>query len=111
VSYVRSYWRKAEVRDPIELLLAWDWGSPSAFDLAQGEVNRWWSELYYKRRRFYTFDVELNSELFDTVMPQLGQFCTLQSDRFKLLTVPKNLFIRRLAFNYSKNLITVEGWG
>jgi hypothetical protein len=111
VSLVRSYWRKASTRDPIELPLAWDWGSPSAFDLAQQEVNRWWSELYYKRRRFYTFDVPLNDIEFQIKPPQLGEFCTLQSDRFKLLATPKNLFIRRLAFNYSKNLVTIEGWG
>ena len=105
------YWRKVETREPIPILLPYYDGSPNAFDLALQEVTRWWSELYYKRRRFYTFTVELNDSQFNSVLPQLGEFCTLQSDRFKLLTDPKNLFIRRMEFNYSKNQLTIEGWG
>ena len=107
----KTYWVRVETRTPIWLPITYSDGSPSSFDLADGEVTRWWSELYYKRRRFYTFTVKLNDPQFNTVLPQLGDFCTLQSDRFKLLTDPKNLFIRRMEFNYSKNQLTIEGWG
>jgi hypothetical protein len=106
----RSYWSRVEVRVPIEIPMAYS-ESPSAFDLADAEVTRWWSELYYKRRRFYTFTVQLNDTQFDSGLPQLGEFCTLQSDRFKLLSTAKTLFIRRLSFNFSKNQLTIEGWG
>jgi hypothetical protein len=44
-------------------------------------------------------------------LPQLGEFCTLQSNRFRLIHEAKNLFIRRLKYNFAKNLLTVEGWG
>ncbi len=106
-----AYWKVALVRDPIQLNIAFDPSTGAAFALAQAEVNRWWNELYHVRRRFYTFNVQLNDEMFDTVLPQLSEFCTLQSDRFKLISTPKNLFIRRMEFNYSKNLLTIEGWG
>jgi hypothetical protein len=105
------YWTRTETRKPILIHLPYFEGSPNAFDLAQQEVDRWWSELYYKRRRFYTFTVKLNDEQFNTQKIQLGDFCTLQSDRFKLLNTPKILFIRRMEQNYSKNLLTIEGWG
>jgi len=106
-----SYWKVALVREPIQLNIAFDPSTGAAFALAQAEVNRWWNELYQKRRRFYTFSAPINDDIFKTVLPQLGEFCTLQSDRFKLLDTPKNLFIRRMEFNYSKNLLTIEGWG
>jgi hypothetical protein len=105
-----SYWTTVEVRTPIEIPIGYS-ESPNSFDLALGEVNRWWSELYYKRRRFYTFHVKLNDTQFDDGLPQLGDFCTLQSDRFKLISTAIPLFIRRLEFNFSKNLLTIEGWG
>jgi len=108
---VNVYWKKTQIANPIIIHLPYYGGSPNAFDLAQQEVDRWWSELYYKRRRFYTFSVKLNDEQFNTTKIQLGDFCTLQSDRFKLLNIPKNLFIRRMEQNYSKNLLTIEGWG
>jgi hypothetical protein len=79
--------------------------------LAQAEINRWWTTLYYKRRRFYKFDVSLNDPMFNVVLPQLGEVCSIQSDRFKLIDIPKNLFIRRLKMNFTKNLLTVTGWG
>lgn len=107
----KTYWDKVEIRTPVTIPIAYSEDSPSSFDLAEAEVNRWWSELYYKRRRFYTFNVELNDPQFNTTLPQLGQFCTLQSERFKLLATEKNLFIRGLKFNFSKNLLTVIGWG
>jgi hypothetical protein len=106
----QTYWSKVEVRVPIDLPIAYS-ESPSSFDLAEGEVTRWWSELYYKRRRFYTFNVKLNDEQFNLLLPQLGDFCSLQSDRFKLINEPIQLFIRRLEFNFSKNILTIEGWG
>jgi len=106
-----SYWKVALVREPIILNIAFDPTTGEAFALALAEVNRWWNELYHVRRRFYTFDTPLNEDMFETLLPQLGGFCTLQSDRFKLLGIPKNLFIRRMEFNYSKNLLTIEGWG
>lgn len=105
-----TYWTGVETREPIWLPIAYS-ESPNAFDLADGEVNRWWSELYYKRRRFYTFNVELNDPQFDSGLPQLGEFCSLQSDRFKLIANPITLFIRRLEFNFSRNILTIEGWG
>lgn len=108
--WTRTYWDRVQVREPVFIPIGYS-DETSAFDLAQGEVDRWWSELYHVRRRFYTFDVKLNDEQFNAALPQLGQFCTLQSDRFKLLSTAKNLFIRRLKFNFSKNLLTVEGWG
>lgn len=106
------YWQIASTREPIHINIPYyaD-GSPSAFDLAQAEVDRWWNELYRVRRRFYTFDVKLNDAMFIPSLPQLGDFCTLQSDRFKLINTPKNLFIRAMEFNYSTNLLTIEGWG
>jgi len=107
----KTYWIKVETRTPIWIPIAYSDGSPSSFDLAEGEVTRWWSELYYKRRRFYTFTVKLNDEQFNAVLPQLGDFCTLQSDRFKLIATPKNLFVRRMEYNYSKNQLTIVGWG
>ncbi len=107
-----AYWQVAVIREPIRINLPYYTdGSPSAFVLAQAEVNRWWNELYHVRRRFYTFSVKLNDNMFTTALPQLGEFCTLQSDRFKLIDTPKNLFIRGMEFNYSKNLLTIEGWG
>ena len=106
-----TYWTKSSTRTPIPLSIGYSDQSPTSFDLANGEVQRWWTELYYKRRRFYTFDVAINDEQFILVKPQLGDFCTLQSDRFKLLDVPKNLLIQRLKYNLSKNLLTVIGWG
>ncbi len=108
---VNIYWKRVETRKEILIHLPYFDGSPSSFDLAQQEIDRWWSELYYKRRRFYTFSVKLNDPQFNTQKIQLGDFCTLQSDRFKLLTIPKNLFIRRMEQNYSRNLLTIEGWG
>ena len=107
----KTYWKKVEVRTPVWIPIAYSDGSPSSFDLAEGEVTRWWSELYYKRRRFYTFTVKLNDEQFNTTLMQLGNVCTLQSDRFKLIATPKNLFVRRMEFNYSKNQLTIVGWG
>jgi hypothetical protein len=105
-----SYWTSVEVRTPIPIAIGYS-ESPDAFGLAEQEVTRWWSELYYKRRRFYTFKVKLNDSQFDAGLPQLGEFCTIQSDRFKLIADPIILFIRRLEFNFSKNLLTIEGWG
>lgn len=107
----KTYWDKIEIRTPVNIPIAYSDGSPSSFDLAEAEVQRWWEELYYVRRRFYTFNVKLNDPQFNTVLPQLGDFCTLQSDRFKLLDTAKNLFIRGLKFNFSKNTVTVIGWG
>ncbi len=100
VTFITGYWRKSETRTPIYIPIAFDLGSPSAFDLAQGEVDRWWNELYDVRRRFYTFTVKLNNDSFNAILPQLGSFCTLQSDRFKLLTVPKALMMRRMELNF-----------
>lgn len=105
------YWDTITTREPVTIHLPYTEGSPSAFELAQEEIDRWWRELYQKRRRFYTFTVKLNDVQFNDALPQLGEFCTLQSDRFKLLNEPKNLFMRRMEFNYSKNLLTIEGWG
>lgn len=109
---VPSYYWRAGTRTPIEISIGFcDDSNCSSFALAQAEIDRWWSTLYNVRRRFYVFDVSLSDTLFNTVVPQLGEFCTLQSDRFKLVDTPKNMFIRRLKFNFSKNLLTVEGWG
>jgi len=88
-----------------------DPGTSASTIQAQAELDRWWETLYHVRRRFYTFDVPINSALFSAAVPELGQFCSLQSDRFLLLDTPKKLFIRGLEFNYSKNLVTIEGWG
>lgn len=139
---VISFYEIAASRDPIELALSYsdsipvlgtwsaDETTPTADDtmatadgagdieivtsteLALTEINRWWSDLYQKRRRFYSFDVNINGSLWnDTDLPQLGDFCTLQSDRFDLLETDKNLLIRRTKFNFSRNLLTIEGWG
>ena len=108
---VSAYWKRTETREPIRLPVSFTDGTPSSYFLAEQEITRWWSELYYKRRRFYTFDVQINDDQFNAGMPQLGDFCTLQSDRFKLIEDGLNLFIRRMSFNFSKNLLTIEGWG
>ncbi len=105
------YWR-AGTSPPIDIPIGFcDDSDCSSAALAQAEIDRWWSTLYHIRRRFYTFDVSLNDPIFNVVLPQLGEFCTVQSNRFKLIKIPKNLFMRRLKFNYSKSLLTVEGWG
>jgi len=109
--WTMTYWDRVLVHAPIPLPIAYSDGSPSSFDLAEAEVDRWWTELYYKRRRFYTFDVKMNDQQFNLGLPQLGEVCTLQSDRFLLLENPINLFIRRIKLNFSKNLLTIEGWG
>lgn len=84
----------------------------TATQLAQREVDRWWSELYHVHRHFFTFDVQINDPLFDdSPLPQLGEICTLQSDRFDLLETAKNILIRRVKFNFSTGLLTIEGWG
>ncbi len=103
-----TYWVRTEVRIPVILPLAY---SEYAFTLAEAEVTRWWSDLYYTRRRFYTFSVQLNDDQFEAGLPQLGEVCSLQSNRFKLINEPINLFVRRLEFNFSKNLLKIEGWG
>lgn len=84
---------------------------PSSTDLARTEVNRWFEELYPKRRRFYSFDVPMNDPQFNAGPPQLGAIMGLQSDTFKALDAPKNLLLRRIRNNYSRNTITLEGWG
>ena len=137
-----SFYEIAASRDPIELALSYSdsipisgtWSAdetePTADDtvatadgagdteivtsteLAKAEIDRWWEDLYQKRRRFYSFDVNINGSLWnDTDLPQLGDFCTIQSDRFELLEDEKNLLIRRTKFNFSRNLLTIEGWG
>ena len=112
VRVIPSYYWKAGVRDPINISISYcNDSNCDSVVLAQAEIDRWWSTLYNVRRRFYTFDAKLNDPMFNLALPQLGDFCTLQSDRFKLIDVPKNLFIRRLKQNLSKNLLTVEGWG
>jgi hypothetical protein len=109
---VPSYYWRAGTSDPVILTIGFcDDSNCSSFALASAEIDRWWTTLYQKRRRFYTFDVTLNDPMFNDVLPQLGEFCSLQSDRFKLIDVPKNLFMRRLKMNFTKNLLTVEGWG
>ena len=109
---VPSYYWRAGTSDPVELTIGFcDDYDCSSFELAQAEIDRWWTTLYQKRRRFYTFDVTLNDPMFNVVLPQLGEFCSVQSDRFRLIDTPKNLFIRKLKMNFSKNLLTLEGWG
>ena len=109
---VPSYYWRTDTRDPINIAIAFcDDSDCSSFVAAEAEIDRWWGTLYNVRRRFYTFNVKLNDPMFNVALPQLGEFCTVQSDRFKLLATPKNLFIRRLKFNFSKNLLTVKGWG
>lgn len=103
-----TYWAAASSREPTPIALTQDATSQS---LAQDELDRWWDDLYDVRRRFYTFTVPINNSEFNTVQPQLGDVCSLQSDRFDLLATPKNLLIRGLLFNYSNNLLTIEGWG
>jgi hypothetical protein len=107
------YYRRAKARPPIDLSLSYceESGLCDSYATGLAEINRWWSTLYYKRRRFYTFDVKLNDPSFNTVLPQLGDFVTIQSNRFRLINQPKNLFVRRLKFNFAKNLLTIEGWG
>ena len=112
IQEVPAYYWRTGTREPVGISLGFcDDSNCDSFALATAEIDRWWTTLYNIRRRFYTFDVKLNDPMFNLTLPQLGDFCTLQSDRFKLLTTPKNLFIRRLKFNFSKNLLTVEGWG
>lgn len=86
--------------------------SKTSSELAQTEIDRWWAELYPLRRRFYSFATDLNNPLFDSAgPPQLGDVCELQSNLFDLLETPKKLLIRGLRFDYSNNLVTIEGWG
>ena len=83
-------------------------------EVAQIEVDRWFTDLYQKHRHFYSYDIMINDPLFDSIsMPlaHLGEVCTLQSDRFDLLATAKNLLIRRTRYNYFSGLLTIEGWG
>lgn len=88
-------------------------GTPTtSIALAQNEVDRWWADLYPRRRRFYSFNISMEDPLFnDNGVPQLGEFFTLQSETFDLLETEKNLLLRGVTHNYSQNLITFEGWG
>jgi len=81
-------------------------------ELAQQELDRWWADLYPQDRHFFTFDVQINNPDFDDdPFLHLGEFCTLQSDRFGLLETAMNLLIRRVKYNFSTGLLTIEGWG
>lgn len=87
-------------------------------EIAQRYLDRWFCDIYPKRRRFYTFDVRMNDPVFDfrgrfrgNPLPRPSDFCTLQSDRFKLLETAVTLLIRRAKFNYSTGIVTIEGWG
>jgi hypothetical protein len=109
---VISFYGKAATREPVNLALAYDGISGASAAIAKAEVDRWWSALYPQRRRFYTFSVSINDVFFDDVpLPQLGSFCTLQSDTLKLLELPINLLIRRTRFNFSTGLLMIQGWG
>ncbi|MGH8033800.1 MAG: hypothetical protein ACREO9_01150, partial [Lysobacterales bacterium] len=103
------FYSKATTREPVKLALAHSSGSNV---IAQEEIDRWWTDLYPKRRRFYTFAVLINDSLFDDrPLPKLGDFCSLQSDNFDLLETPINLLIRKTRFNFSTGLLTIQGWG
>lgn len=137
---VLEYYDDARQRDPIHFASAYH-GTARADALA--ELNRWWADLYPKRRRFFTFSVQINDPIFDDVifqqwtadsititadsivhtadgssgaagtssLPQPGDFCSLQSDTFGLLETALNLLIRRVRYDFSKGMITIEGWG
>ncbi len=107
------YAERADAAEPIGLSLSYcfESGVCNSYETGIAELYRWWGTLYHVRRRFYTFDVKLNDPSFNAALPQLGDFCTIQSNRFGLIYEAKNLFIRQLKFNFAKNLLTVEGWG
>lgn len=102
------FYAKAQTREPTMSAI-----SNAGFGKAraQEQANFWWSDLYPVRRRFYTVDVPMNDPAFDSGLPQLGQFVSLQSDTFDLLATAKTLLISGLRFNFSTNLLTIEGWG
>lgn len=102
------FYSKAETREPTKSAFS---STGNGKTRAQEQCDFWWSDLYPVRRRFYTVDVPMNDPAFDSGLPQLGQFVSLQSDTFDLLATAKKLLIRRLRFNFSTNLLTIEGWG
>lgn len=58
-----------------------------------------------------TADGYSGSGLGNNPLPKLGEFCSLQSDRAKLLETPIKLLIRRTRYNFSTKRLTLEGWG
>lgn len=75
---------------------------------AQDEIDRRWSDLYYRRRNFYTWSVAIKDVLD---VPELGAIASLQSDRYRFLNTAVPLVVTEVKADYLAGTITLEGWG
>ena len=80
------------------------------FDIrVQDELDRRWEDFYSGIRRFYRWSLPLRG---DYTLPDLGDVCTIQSEKAELLTFGAlPLVINRIRYDLGAGLIHFEGWG
>lgn len=94
----RFYTFTLHINDPLFDDVAFEQWTADSIDITADSID-------------YTADGSSGEGLGNNPLPKLGDFCSIQSDRFRLVASAKNLFIRRIRANYTTNLITIEGWG
>jgi len=94
--------------EAIEFLNAATGLTPLDLSYIQDEVDRWWADLYYTTRRFYTFTIPIYGT---QALPNLGDSVLLQSDLFRLLTAQVAMLVRRIKMDIGGGLLTIEAWG
>lgn len=98
------YADRASSAAPVETLF-----SGAGSSEAQAELDRWWSDLYPFRRRFWTWSMTVARA--EELGVALAGVVELQSDRWRVLEDPRPVFVAREEVNYSTGLVTFTGWG
>jgi len=103
---IPSLYAPAAGHPPIEIL---NTGTGlSVHGYVQDELDRWWADLYYTTRRFYTFQIPLYGS---APLPQLGESNLIQSDLFRLIELAVAVLVRRVKLDLGSGLVQLEGWG